>query len=204
LFREVEGIDPEGFLVAFVGQHGRHKGIDTLVGAFERLAAQRRNVWLAVAGAPTPYSNHLRRLVAALPDGVRERVRLIAGLTEQEKADVLGASDVFASPSTAESFGITTLEAWALRKPVVVGDLPSQRCVVQDGKSGLLVQPGDVAALATILGRLADDETLRWSLGEAGHERLLSRYNREGVERAYADLFRAASAGEPIPQIGQG
>jgi glycosyltransferase involved in cell wall biosynthesis len=204
VFREAEGIDPEGFLVAFVGQHGRHKGIDTLVGAFARLADRRRNVWLAITGAPTPYTDHLQRLVAALPDRVRERVRVIAHLTEQEKADVLGDCDVFASPSTAESFGITTLEAWALRKAVVVGDLPSQRCVVEDGTSGLLVRPGDVAALVTVLERLADDYEFREALGEAGHGRLLSRYRRKDVERAYAELFRAAAAGEPVRQIGIG
>jgi starch synthase len=190
-FRNAHGIDSSGFLVAFVGQQGRHKGIDTLLEAFVALVARHPEAWLAVAGSRTPFTGELERLVARLPEPVRRRVRLVTGLTEQEKADVLGDCDVFASPSSAESFGITTLEAWAVHKPVVVGDLPSQRCVVEDGVSGMLVAPGDPGSLLAALERLTDAH-VRGSIGEAGYRRLTQRFVRQDVERAYAELFRDA------------
>ena len=202
-FRAANGIDSTGFLVAYVGQHAGHKGIDTLIGAFPTLLQRISDAWLAIAGSRTPYTHELERLVEGLPEAARARVRLVSDLSEQEKADVLGDCDVFASPSAAESFGITTLEAWALRKPVVVGDSASQRSVVEDGVSGLIVSHGDAVALLTALARLLD-EGLRRSLGEAGHARVVEHYRRVDVERAYAELLREAAqpgAGRPASPL---
>jgi glycosyltransferase involved in cell wall biosynthesis len=58
-------------------------------------------------------------------------------VTTAERAQLLADCDVFASPSTQESFGITTLEAWSHAKPVVIGDGPAQRSIVEDGVSGI-------------------------------------------------------------------
>jgi glycosyltransferase involved in cell wall biosynthesis len=191
-FRAAHGIDPDGFLVCYVGQLGSHKGIDTLLRAFPALLERRSDAWLVVAGSRTTFADSLAELIADLPGRARERVRLLTDLDEQEKADVLGDSDVFASPSYAEAFGITTLEAWALRKPVVVGDAPSQRSIVEDGRNGLIVPYGDEAALLATLERLWDED-LRRALGQSGFERLLSRYRRHDVERSYAELFAEAA-----------
>jgi len=152
---------------------------------------RRSDAWLAIAGSRTPFIDRLARLVEALPSHARERIRLLTDVSEQEKADLLGDCDVFASPSQAEAFGITTLEAWALRRPVIVGDSPSQRSVLEDGFSGLIVPYGDEAALLAALERL-EDEALRRALGEAGFSRLLARYQPRDIERAYAELFREA------------
>jgi len=190
-FRGANGIDPGGFLVCYVGQLGSHKGIDTLLRVFPAFLHRRSDAWLAIAGSRTPFIDRLARLVEALPSHARERIRLLTDVSEQEKADLLGDCDVFASPSQAEAFGITTLEAWALRRPVIVGDSPSQRSVLEDGLSGLIVPYGDEAALLAALERL-EDEALRRALGEAGFSRLLARYQPRDIERAYAELFREA------------
>ena len=103
---------------------------------------------------------------------------------------------MFVSPSQAESFGITTLEAWSLGKPVVVGDTPSQREVVEEGVSGFLVPHGDELALAEVLAMLRSDGGLRRALGRAGRDLVVARYTRASVEREYAELFvEAASTG---------
>ena len=191
-FRAAHAIDRNGLLIAFVGQHAGHKGIDTLVEVFPALLERMPDAWLAIAGSRTPFTNEVGRLVARLPAPARARVRVVADLSEQERADALGDCDIFASPSAAESFGITTLEAWALRKPVLVGDAPSQRSVVDEGVNGLIVRYRDSGALVAALERLGDAR-LRRSLGEAGHAKLLERYRSVEIERAYAELFRSAA-----------
>jgi glycosyltransferase involved in cell wall biosynthesis len=191
--RSAHGIDPGSYLVAFVGQQGGHKGIDTLIDVLPDLQSRCPSVHLVVGGARTPHSALLRARAADLPSPVKSRLIFADNLSDQDKADLLGDCDVFASPSQAESFGITTLEAWSLGKPVVVGDAPSQAAIVQDGISGLIVPYGDRVALLDALSRLGADEALRLRLGEAGRRRLADHFGRRSVELAYAELFRSAA-----------
>ena len=193
-FRSTHGIPNDAFVVAYVGQQGGHKGIDTLIDAFARLCETVANAWLAIAGARTPYSPELRARAAALPDAVRARIVFLDDVADGTRAELLSDCDVFASPSTQEAFGITTLEAWSQAKPVVLGDTPSQRSVAEAGTSALLVTPGDAGLLAETLLRLAGDAGLRQSLGEAGRRRLLERYVLSKVVDDYFELFQAAAA----------
>lgn len=192
-FRRAHGIQPEDYVVAYVGQHADHKGIETLIGVLPGLLERCPAASLVVAGARTPYTDELKRRAEALPAAARARLRLLTDLSQQEKADVLGDCDVFASPSRAESFGITTLEAWALGKPVVVGDAPSQRAIVHEGVNGLIVPHGDPRALCDALVRLHDDPAFRHLLGDAGRRRVLDSFVRRDVERAYCELLVEAA-----------
>jgi len=99
---------------------------------------------------------------------------------------------VFVSPSQVESFGFTTIEAWSLGKPVVVGDAPSQRSVVAHGMTGLIVPHGDQERLVQALMQLADP-ALRDSIGRAGREVARERYDRRKIVSLYADVFRSAA-----------
>ena len=110
----------------------------------------------------------------------------------RRRAEVLADCDVFASPSAQESFGITTLEAWSQAKPVVVGDGPAQRSVVEHGVSGILVPHGHEARLLEALGTLGADASLRARLGDAGRRRLQERYDHSAVVSQYHSLFMEA------------
>jgi glycosyltransferase involved in cell wall biosynthesis len=79
-------------------------------------------------------------------------------------------------------------QAMAARRAVVTGDTPAVREVLEDGVSALLVPPGDPAALAAALRRLAADAPLRERLAEAGHRRYLG----QGSPRAVASALRDA------------
>jgi glycosyltransferase involved in cell wall biosynthesis len=192
-FRAAHSIDRDGYLVAFVGQQGSHKGIDVLLDAFPRLLERCPSAWLAIGGSRTGYTAELERRIDELPPAVRARCRLVCNLSEQEKADLLGDCDVLATPSEKEAFGLTTLEAWSLGRPVVVGDSPSQACIVEDGTSGLIVPHGDADRLVEALARLGGDPALRGAMGAAGRARLLARYARRDVERRHAELLAEAA-----------
>ncbi|HZR95650.1 MAG TPA: glycosyltransferase family 4 protein [Gaiellaceae bacterium] len=196
-FREAHAIPDDALVVAFVGQQGGHKGIDTLIAAFPDVLAAEPSARLVIAGATTSYSPRLRELVAALPERAAERVLLLDDVDDATRAAVLADCDIFASPSSQEAFGITTLEAWAGSKPVVLGDTPSQHAVAEAGVSAVLVPPGDTVALAARLRELASSPARRAELGAAGHARLLDRYVLADVIGAYARLFRAVAADGP-------
>jgi glycosyltransferase involved in cell wall biosynthesis len=194
-FRAANGIGAGDLLVAYVGQQAAHKGIDTLVEILPALLQQQPSAWLAICGSRTPYSDELRQLVAAQPAEASARVVVIDDATDQQKADLLGDCDVFASPSHAESFGITTLEAWSLGRPVVVGNSPSQSEIVEHGVDGFIVAHGDARQLLDVLVRLAAEPELRAAVARAGQEKLALQFGRHATEGRYVELFRDAAAG---------
>ena len=78
---------------------------------------------------------------------------------------------VVACPSRREGFGVVAAEAMAHGRPVVASAVGGLLDLVVDGKTGLLVPPGDISALRLALERLLGDPALRRRLGEAGRER---------------------------------
>jgi len=151
-------------------------GIDVLLRAFAQLPAVNRHgqaLQLRLL-ADGPQASEYQQLAAAL--GLQGRVQFDGGLPHAQMPQALSALDVFVAPSRQESFGVSVLEASACAVPVVasaVGGLPE---VVEHGVTGLLVPPGNVAALAAALATLADDPALRLAMGRAGRQLVQARY----------------------------
>lgn len=109
--------------------------------------------------------------------------------------DLLGASDVFVLASQMEGLPLAILEAMAAGLPIIataVGGIPE---VVRDGRHGLLVPPGDPAALAAALGKLATDDALRQKLGEQAAARARDDYSFDTMTRKYHELYADILAG---------
>ncbi|MDQ3644532.1 MAG: glycosyltransferase family 4 protein [Actinomycetota bacterium] len=107
------------------------------------------------------------------PAGLRARegVRWLGWLDETAKRAALERADVFVLPSTSEGLPVALLEAMAHGKAVVasrVGGIPE---IVEDGREGLLVEPGDPQRLASALARLLEDRALARTLGAAARAR---------------------------------
>ena len=188
---------PEGArVIGFFGQIGGHKGVGHLVQAMRWVWLREPDAHLVIAGASTPFLPTVVSLVNRLPRRRRERVRLVVDVPATQKADLLAAFDVFASPSGYESFGLTFVEAWAAGLPVVgcrSGAIPA---VVSDGVNGLLVAYGSVRELAGALVELIDDQALCARLAAAGRVTTLREYtwdvNAPRLEALYARLVEDA------------
>lgn len=119
---------------------------------------------------------------------VQDRVELLG-----EREDVpaqLAASDVFVLSSRSEGMPISVLEAMAAGLPIVasaVGGIPE---LVEDGVSGLLVEAGDVDALAAALRRVLGDTELRERLGAAARARAEERFDLPRFRDAHVRLYR--------------
>jgi len=100
---------------------------------------------------------------------------------------------VVACPSHREGFGVVCAEAMAHGRPVVAGDVGGLRDLVVNEETGLLVPPGDVAALRVALTRLLDDAALRRRFGEAGRARIAEHFTwkrfTDETLRAYEDAL---------------
>ncbi|MDQ4065597.1 MAG: glycosyltransferase family 4 protein, partial [Actinomycetota bacterium] len=152
-FARAEAMDlGPGKHIVFLGRIERRKGLEVLLQALARIPDL--DVGLVVAGRG-PEERRARSLVTSL----MLPVRFLGAITEEEKARLLRAADVFCAPALGgESFGIVLLEAMAAGAPVVCSSLPGFSAVA--GRAAVLVEPGDPGLLADALRRVLTDESL--------------------------------------------
>ena len=166
------------------------KGVDVLLEALAHLARQgvRPHAWVAGDG---PQRAALEAQAAGL--GLAGAVRFLG--RRADVGDLLAACDVFALPARREGLGVAALEAMAAGRPVVASAVGGLGEAVIDGRTGLLVAPGDAAALATALRRLVSEPALRAALGAAGPARVAEGFLPEQMVAAYERLYRDILAG---------
>ena len=178
------GVAPGEVVVLVLGALERRKGQDVLLDAVEALGERARPVRVVLCGEGSE-----RATLAARAEAFGGRV-LLAGFQE-EVAPCLAAADIVVVPSRHEGLGVAALEAMAAGKPVVVSRVGGLPEVVADGESGLVVTPGDPAALAGALARLLDDPALRTRLAAAGQVRVTARHGiaamAEGTLACYGE-----------------
>ena len=139
-----------------------------------------------------------RDRVAAL--GLSARVTITGWLDEADADALLARSDLLVLPSRREGQPMAILEAMSAGLPVVATGVGAVAELVHDGFNGLLVPPGDAAALAGALARLVADPALRRRLGEAAHETVASRHELDAFCRRLRALYEELSADRvPIP-----
>ena len=184
------GLDSED-LVLFIGQHAAHKGIVPLVEAMEeiwRSGGRRPN--LIIAGNPTAHTAVVEARVARLPESMRRRIRLVKGITETQKRDLLRAADVFVSVSPFESFGIVYLEAWREKRVVIGCRRGAASRIIDPHRDGLLVADNHPRELAGAILELLDDPDLRARMGERGYANARETYRWDGLIDRWEALYR--------------
>lgn len=168
--------------------------------AFRRAAADHPGLRLTMVGdGPL-----LDEAVAAVADaGLRDRVCFLGARPHDEVLGLLATADVFAQHSVVnprngdeEGLPVAVLEAMAAALPVVSTRHAGIPEAVEEGTTGLLVQEGDVEAMAAALAELAHDPARRRALGEAGHARAAQRFSWAGEQR---DLRALLGLGAGVP-----
>jgi phosphatidylinositol alpha 1,6-mannosyltransferase len=182
-------------------------GGEMLVGYVGRLAPEKRvellwrvaelpGVRLVIVGGG-PAATALRR---ALPTAV-----FLGPRHGTELATIYASLDVFVHGGTCETFGQTLQEAGASGLPVVAPAAGGPLDIVDHGRTGYLVTPGDAAALADATARLAGDPQLRLAMGHAGRERAIARsWSTLGDELLGHYAAALAAPRPPRPGAGPG
>ncbi len=178
----------EGFQVGIVGRVAPVKGIATALAALALPEAPRDLILHVVGDGPERPS--LEREAARL--GLADRV-LFHGF-RRDARDWLAHLDALLMPSRHEGLPLALLEAMALGTPVVASRVGGLAEVLRDGETGLLVPPGDPAALLAAWRRLAADPALARRIGDAARDEQRRRYSIDRVVADYADLYAEAAA----------
>ncbi|MGI8510804.1 MAG: glycosyltransferase [Gemmatimonadaceae bacterium] len=169
----------------FVGRLSSQKGGELAVRA---LARMERPATLDIVGAG-PESDRIIQVAREL--GVGERVTMLGSLGQEALADCYRRSAALVVPSSEEGLGLVAVEAQLCGTPVVAFASGGLMDVVIDERTGLLVPPGDVDALATTLDRVLSSPELREKLGCAGRESALARFTPAAAAAQYASIYRS-------------
>jgi glycosyltransferase involved in cell wall biosynthesis len=184
-------IPPGSFLVLYVGRLHVQKGLPILLDAFEQVIDSRpdHDCHLALAG-DGPERDRLQNRVEGT-SRLRGRVHLLG--PRSDVPALLKAADLLVLPSIWEGMPNAVLEAMASRRAVVATRVEGSEDLVEPGKTGWLVPPGDPDALARALLDAASDRVRLRHFGELGRARVESKFTIEetvlGYERLWARIL---------------
>lgn len=169
--------------ILYLGRLVDCKGPDRTIEAFERACDDGLDGELIVAGdgpLRTTCELQWRR------SPVRERIRLLGAVDGHTATQLRKTADIFTAHNCfgvlsrqEEAYGVTFLEAMADGLPVVTGRSGGVVETIVDGETGILFEPGDVAAHAAALRKLADDASLRRRYGGAGWQHVKQHFSLE-------------------------
>lgn len=172
------GLNDRHIVLMNVGSLKQVKGQKYLIAAMKMLADKHTNVRLLLAGNGEDRES-LMRLADSL--GVSEHLLFLGN--RLDVPELLAASDIFVMPSLSEGISMAILEAMASELPIVATRVGGNPDIIEDGVTGLLVNPADAPMLASAVERLLDD---------AEYSRVLGRMARQYVKEHHdADMIAA-------------
>jgi glycosyltransferase involved in cell wall biosynthesis len=179
------GLEPDALLVGMVAQLIERKGHRFVLDAMPALIARYPNLQLVLFGRG-PLAEQIQQRVNAA--GLAAHVHL-AGF-RADLPEILPCLDLLVHPATMEGLGVSLLQASAAGVPIIAsraGGIPE---AVRDGVNGLLVPPGDVAALADAMATLLDDGALRGRLGAGGRAMIRDEFSPEVMVEGNLAVYR--------------
>ena len=187
-FFDVERAPVRGRIL-FAGRLRPLKGVADLLAAAVQLGKTHDlSVVLAGSTRNTAYLTELKG--QAERGGIAEDVNFAGILDGQSLRAELAQASMLVLPSYQETAPMVIQEAMAAGVPVVatsVGGIPHQ---IENNRTGLLVEPGDVSALTSAVARLLDDDALRLALSNAAKRRAEAHYHADSVARKTIDTYR--------------
>jgi glycosyltransferase involved in cell wall biosynthesis len=187
----VRPLDSRTRTVVFGGRVGFRKGVDVLLEAWR---AADTDGWTLVLAGPVDDDMAATVSAAQADDPTVIGLGPIAG---EDVMEHLTRSQVAVLPSRAEAMPMFLVEALAAGCAVIgtsVGGVPD---LLERGRSGLLVEPGDVAGLTAALETLLHDHALRVSLGQAGRRQVVEQST--DASRHWSTTYRSLATGAPEP-----
>ena len=187
-------VSNEKQIVLFVGRLVEKKGVDNLLTAFSMLpsAVQERSILWIIGGGEQEVA--LRALAEQL--GIAEMTTFWGEIPNEQLPDYYTAADVFVGPSVVaesgdtEGQGVVFIEAFAAKLCVLATRTGGIAEVVEDGQTGILVEPRSPSQLAAGIERLLTDPQMRTSLAANAYNRAKTQYDWKTIATEFEALYR--------------
>ena len=176
-WRRSIGVADDQPLIGFVARLRWEKGLTTLAGVLERLAAHGPAHASFIAGDGPARAELERRC---------PKTRFLGELGVAQLARAYASADLFLYPSATETFGNVTLEAMASGLPTICADATGSRSLVVPGETGELVAPSDIDGFTATATTLLTDPERRRAMGQAARLRAQERSWDRAIEQCVA------------------
>jgi glycosyltransferase involved in cell wall biosynthesis len=188
-YRGELSISPDDVVIGYVGRMVAIKDLRTLVAAFAQAVASYPRLSLLLVG-DGPERATVEDCIRKC--GVAERVRMLGW--SEDLPRVYATMDICALSSLNEGTPVAIIEAMAAGKAVIATNVGGVPDVVTHEETGLLSGPGDVAAMAAAMVRLAASPEDRGRMGSAGRQRAATRYSIDRLVDEIESLYQSALA----------
>jgi len=189
---------PEGLLVGCYGRIRHQKGTDAFVDAMIATCAANLDATGIVMGRSTEkhqgFEKELRARVADA--GLSDRILFKPEVTVDAMPGWYQALDLFVAPQRWEGFGLTPIEAMACAVPVVATRVGAFEEIVQDGETGQLIAPGDIAAMTAAITTLLANPTRLAAMGDAARADMLARFRLDREAGQIMEVYDQLLAGD--------
>lgn len=176
------------FTFVFIGRIVRDKGINELMGAFDKLSKEYSNVRLFLVGSfedsLDPISNKARSIISN-----NSSIDYVGKKFEDELVAYYAASDCFVFPSYREGFPNTVLEAGAMGLPCIVTDINGSREIIRNGKNGVIIPPKDSEALYHAMKKMIEDKESRQHMSSNARQMIANRFEQGFVRQCLYDFY---------------
>ncbi len=188
------GIAEDEFVVLCPTRMAEQKGVLYLAQAANILAPAIKWRFLFLGSDPaintdSLYIQQVKTTLAPLFE--RGQVAYLGNLPMEQMAPLNGLADVVVMPSLWEGLSLSTLEAMACRKPLVVTNVGGQPELVAHEKTGLLVPPKDPSALAKAILKLYHDPIRREQVAQGGYRLVTEQYSWDRVAEQTAHFYES-------------
>lgn len=191
--RKMWGMTDDDIVIGCVANLREVKDHPVLLEAFRGLAASDPRPRLVLVGDGPMRADLERRIVQS---GIADRVHLQGSVLDPRP--LYGSFDLVVQASRSEGLPNAVLEAAASGLPVVATAVGGTDEIVVAGTTGLLVAPGDVAALMRALQRMAGDVELRMRLGRAGRERVATMFGMDRFVAEFVELYEELATAQQL------
>lgn len=178
-------------VIGFIGSFYKYEGLDLLIEAFSLVAKKNPDVYLLIAGGGEEEGN-LRHLVNSL--GIGDRVVMPGRVPYHQVKGVYAMMDLLVYPRysirlTELVTPLKPLEAMAMGKTVVAGDIGGHRELIKHNETGVLFPVGDVGALAQVIMDMLQDEQKRKEIGKVARDFVLENKTWEKTTSVYRSIY---------------
>lgn len=195
--RTLVGAADGDIVFTLIGRVNRWKGHSVFIDAAESIAAESEDARFLVVGDSFSGQEHLSKAVdQRIETSDLLRGRMVRLPHTAEIGSVYAASDVVIVPSTEpEPFGLVAVEAMAAGLPMIASRIGALPEIVEDGRTGLLVEPNSPVSLTTAMRKLADSPSLRASMGRKGKERFENCFRVKRYVQEFDQLYEEVLGG---------
>jgi glycosyltransferase involved in cell wall biosynthesis len=181
--------DYENYVI-FIGRLVFYKNLEVIINAFEEVIKKLPDAKFIIVGSG-PMQKKWETMVLDL--NLDKNITFMGYVSQEKKIDLLSKSSALLLPSLFEGFGLVLLEAFAMRKPVLVANVKPYDEIVDEGIDGFMLSPYDAKSWSEKIIFLLSDKTICQEMGIKGRLKIENKYNISAIsnqiESVYCNLY---------------